>query len=515
MPRSRVEIQKDINTCRYSIECDDDAERREGTSLELKGLERELAEVKARGEKGRSLEEIREEISETQSKVNDYRSILNSATDPTRIAMCKMSARVLQCEVNALNLELKEAIKENTEKEKAEIEKIQQMFEQEISSNPNSAEVYIKRGYVFAANSLDEGNQIFLDHAIADFTKAINLDPNAVDAYSSRAGLYSQNGDHDRAIADYDHMIQIDPNNAEAYAFRGAVYSQEGKYDQALADFNRAIRLNPKCKNAYAFRGMMYFEYEALKKENADYDKAVASVDKAIADIEAALKLDPGDAAAAAILKKVRNEKEVVGRMRRERQEQYDRLVQEMNKVLTEEEYRDFAQQLKAMKGYKNSVELANKCDNRYQELRKEREAREAEERAIEKKAREEREAAEQREREVAEQKAREKNRAKKSFIIFLAVAPIVTAFILYSMAGKAIGFFIFLLPSLMLLHFRKSIDRKMGMDGLVAAISTVAIIIAGIILAVMGGYWGSLVIVLALITGYIFPLGNIDRWVY
>jgi len=366
MPRMRAEIQNDVNTYRASVESNDLSlndpmwdnkfdpnylsvkKARDEAASNLAVFEKELAEAKARGEKGRSLEEIRKEISETEAKVDNYRLIINSATNPMQRATSNIFARLLQCTVNALKLELNEAIKENAGKEKAEIEKIQQMFGQEISSNPNSAEVYIKRGYIFAANSMDEGNQIFLDHAIADFTKAINLDPNAVDAYSSRAVLYSQNGDLDRAIADYDQVIQIDPNNAEAYAFRGAVYSQKEKYDQALADFNKATSLNPKCQNAYAFRGMMYFQFGVLKKEDTDYDKAVASIDKAIADIEAALRFDPGDAATAAILKKVRNEKEVVGRMRRERQEQYDRLVREMNNASTEEKYEDLARQLRA-----------------------------------------------------------------------------------------------------------------------------------------------------------------------
>ena len=279
-----------------------------------------------------------------------------------------------------MNLEKAKREREKAKKEaKAKIEEIQQRYEQEIRSNPNNAEAYIKRGYDFAARGLAEGgNQVFFDHAIADFTEAIKIDPKATDAYFSRAGVYSQNNDHDRAIADYDQVIQINPNNAEAYAFRGAAYSQNKKYDQALADFNEAIRLNPKCKNAYRFRGVMYFINEVRNKENADYDKAAADVDKAIADIEEAFKLKPDDGAVADLLKKVKNEKEIVDRMRRERQERYDRLVQEMDKASTEEKYQDLAQQLRTMRGYKNSIELANKCDNQYQELRKERECREA-----------------------------------------------------------------------------------------------------------------------------------------
>lgn len=342
MPRSRAEIQKDVNTNRAGVESSDISlndpmwdnkfdprylsvkKARDDAASALRGFEQELAEAKARGEKGRSLDEIRKEISEAQSSASKWQSVLNSAQlYSQQWAMSRQLARLSQCTVNALQRELNEA----------EIEKI---FEQEISSNPNNAEVYIKRGYAFATHSMADGeNQIFFDEAIADFTKAIKIDPKATDAYLRRAGLYSQKNDHDPAIADYNQVLRIDPNNAEAYAFRGGLYSQKGKYDQASADFNEALRLNPQCKYAYTFRGIMYFTQGVYKKENADYDNADADVDKAITDIEKAVRLEPGDAAAADLLKKVRNEKAVIDRMRQERherQERYDRLVQEKNK---------------------------------------------------------------------------------------------------------------------------------------------------------------------------------------
>jgi tetratricopeptide (TPR) repeat protein len=271
----------------------------------------------------------------------------------------------------------KKAEKEKAEKERAEIEEIKQKH-----SNLDNAEAYLGRGYDFFVHGMaGGGNQALFDCAIGDFTEAIKLDPKITDAYTSRAGAYFQKNDLGHAIEDYDRAIQIDPHNAEAYAFRGITYFQKGKQDRALADFNEAIRLNPKCTNAYTFRGNMYFGKGVQNKESADYDKAIENIGKAIADSEEALRLEPGDAVTTDLLKKLKNEKEIVDRKRREQQEQYDRLVQEMNQASTEEKYQDLARQLRAMRGYKNTVELAKECDNRYEELKKERERRDAEER--------------------------------------------------------------------------------------------------------------------------------------
>ena len=54
--------------------------------------------------------------------------------------------------------------------------------------------------------------------------------------YNSRGYAYSNKGDTDRAIADYDRALRLDPNYAYAYNNRGNAYSDKGAYDRAIAD---------------------------------------------------------------------------------------------------------------------------------------------------------------------------------------------------------------------------------------------------------------------------------------
>jgi len=51
--------------------------------------------------------------------------------------------------------------------------------------------------------------------------------------------------EYDKAIADYTKAIQIDPKFASAYSNRGSAYGMKGEYDKAIADFNKAMELNP------------------------------------------------------------------------------------------------------------------------------------------------------------------------------------------------------------------------------------------------------------------------------
>src|SRR5205814_10470211 len=56
-----------------------------------------------------------------------------------------------------------------------------------------------------------------LDGAIADSTKAIEIDPRLVGAYITRGLARRKKGDLDGAIADYTKSIAIDPNYADGY----------------------------------------------------------------------------------------------------------------------------------------------------------------------------------------------------------------------------------------------------------------------------------------------------------
>jgi serine/threonine protein kinase len=62
-----------------------------------------------------------------------------------------------------------------------------------------------------------------------------------------------------------------------------------------------------------------------------------------------------------------------------EREDEYNSLVQLKNKAKTEKEYQDLAGRFRAMNGYKNTIELANECENKYHTLKNRREERKRE----------------------------------------------------------------------------------------------------------------------------------------
>ncbi len=123
-------------------------------------------------------------------------------------------------------------------------------------------------------SGLDYFDKGLYDQAIADFTRAIEINPWLAEAHVNRGIAYEKKGQIDQAIADYNKAIEINPGLAESYHNRGVAYFNKGQHDQAIADFTRAIEINPGHAEAYHNRA---FSYVYIK----EYDNAWNDVEKA------------------------------------------------------------------------------------------------------------------------------------------------------------------------------------------------------------------------------------------
>ena len=56
-----------------------------------------------------------------------------------------------------------------------------------------------------------------------------------------------------QALADFDKAIALDPKHVNAYIYRGETQRSMGKYDKAFADFDTAIEIDPKVRRRIFF----------------------------------------------------------------------------------------------------------------------------------------------------------------------------------------------------------------------------------------------------------------------
>lgn len=109
------------------------------------------------------------------------------------------------------------------------------------------------------------------DLAIADFTKALKLNPKYWQSYAARGATYENKKQYDLATADYTKIIELMPKLAHAYHTRGAAYSRNKQYDKAIADFTKEIELSPKYPAGYSAHEQKGSKDLAL----ADYKKVL------------------------------------------------------------------------------------------------------------------------------------------------------------------------------------------------------------------------------------------------
>jgi lipoprotein NlpI len=105
------------------------------------------------------------------------------------------------------------------------------------------AALYNSRGAAFAGRNDRQA-------ALADFTQAIALRPDYVDAYVNRAGVYFAEAHFDPALADYTAALQIQRTEAPLYVGRAQVYYYLKRYAASIADLKLAVQYSPASRHA-------------------------------------------------------------------------------------------------------------------------------------------------------------------------------------------------------------------------------------------------------------------------
>ena len=148
----------------------------------------------------------------------------------------------------------------------------------------SEAKAHIDRG-------IDYGKQGQLDQAIAEFTKAIEINPRHAEAYYNRAVSYYRIGDYGKSWEDLEKAKSLgynrihpgfledlqkkreamkigsipstQPKNvtaseAKAYIDRGIAYENQGQYQEAIESYKQVTRINPNDDKAYSRLGSLY-----------------------------------------------------------------------------------------------------------------------------------------------------------------------------------------------------------------------------------------------------------------
>ena len=133
----------------------------------------------------------------------------------------------------------------------------------------NDSQGYATRGQVLARSGKTE-------EALAEFDRALALDPYNVQALYGRALLYQGDKQHQQAIADFTAANGLSPQKVEPLLGRAISYLALDKAKEAVADLDEAVQADPNNANAWSARGQAYERLGDKAKANASYGRAIA-----------------------------------------------------------------------------------------------------------------------------------------------------------------------------------------------------------------------------------------------
>lgn len=124
-------------------------------------------------------------------------------------------------------------------------------FEKALQIDPDYSLVYTELGIAYAKKA-------FFDKSISLFQTAIQKDAENVVAHYNLGAIYEGKGTWSQAIQEYMKVVSLDPNNVEVRRRLGICFMEVGQNAAAMDQFNIAVTLDPNYKEARVLLGKLY-----------------------------------------------------------------------------------------------------------------------------------------------------------------------------------------------------------------------------------------------------------------
>jgi TolB-like protein/DNA-binding winged helix-turn-helix (wHTH) protein len=159
--------------------------------------------------------------------------------------------------------------------------------ERAVAFDPDFAEAYVALAEACFYKIFDwAGGKEYDEKAAVALGKALTLDPTLAEAYVIRGALYYtrlHNFDIVSAVADYRRAISLNPNLAEAHHNLGAELTHIGLHDQAIEEFRTTLRLDPRNDGAKYRLGRALWQSQRFTEALEHYQRYnIESFEKAL-----------------------------------------------------------------------------------------------------------------------------------------------------------------------------------------------------------------------------------------
>ncbi len=150
-------------------------------------------------------------------------------------------------------------------------------FKRAIELDPHFSLAYSGLGACYA-NRVFKGLGEPEDYTYAEaaFSKAFFYDQNVVEARVLMVMIYMARGEKKKARSEIELLQRQFPNDAALYFVKGVMHRLDGEYEESLKAFEKLTRLDPAARAIAAYNRARIFIY------TREFDKALAELDKGV-----------------------------------------------------------------------------------------------------------------------------------------------------------------------------------------------------------------------------------------
>jgi len=149
-----------------------------------------------------------------------------------------------------------------------QIEQAERVLAKALALDPDNAEAYSTLGWMNI-------EQRQFDAALEALDKAISINAEDAVAHNRQGTSYFYLGQYQQALESYDKAIELAPAYASAYFNRGLIRQKEAEFERSLADFDKALELEPERVEAYLKRGESFVLLDKQTEALADFSAAI------------------------------------------------------------------------------------------------------------------------------------------------------------------------------------------------------------------------------------------------
>lgn len=147
-------------------------------------------------------------------------------------------------------------------------------FKKAIDLDPESVEAWTRKGYALTRLAFSNNESFSYDESLAAFEKATTLNSSYASAWSGKGSVLSTLGRYEDSLEAYNISLELDPQQTWIHVGKANALWKLGQYNESMAAYDEAVLT----AQDIAEKAFVWFEKAHLFAEYGDYNRTIEAL---------------------------------------------------------------------------------------------------------------------------------------------------------------------------------------------------------------------------------------------